>query len=151
MLLRIGRPVAEIESAVQHASDREATRLYRNVRWLNLAATTGTLLGLLGTIQGMILAFHRMTGLPPGADKAQELSAGIYTALVTTFAGLCVAIPAVALAHYFEGRIQVLFGEVAELVQSLIPQVERYEGRVRFGKAAEEADEPQSLPSAANV
>ena len=132
MLLQVGRPISEIQTAVTAASEREATRLYNNVRWLNLASTTATMLGLLGTIQGMILAFHRMTHLAPGADKAQELSAGIYTALVTTFAGLCVAIPAVMFSHYFEGKIQTFFLEIEELVQSLLPQIERYEGRVRF-------------------
>ena len=148
MLLRVGRPLSEVESAVKDASEREATKLYYNVRWLNLAATTSTLLGLLGTIQGMILAFHKMTSLAPGADKAQELSSGIYVALVTTFAGLCVAIPAVMLAHFLEGRIQKLFNEIDELVQSLLPQVERYEGRVRFGK--QDAGEPvESAPVAA--
>lgn len=134
LLLQVGRPVSEVQTAVNAASEREATRLYYNVRWLNLAASTATLLGLLGTIQGMILAFHRLTNLPPGADKAQELSGGIYTALVTTFAGLCVAIPAVMFAHYFEGKIQSFFLEIEELVQSLMPQVERYEGRVRFSR-----------------
>lgn len=143
MLLRVGRPVAEVETAVKEASDREATRLYFNCRWLNLTATVGTLFGLLGTIQGMILAFHRMTTLPPGADKALELSSGIYVALVTTFAGLCVAIPSVMLAHFFEGRIQSMFMDIEELVQSLLPQIERYEGKVRFGRAqGEEASEP---------
>jgi biopolymer transport protein ExbB len=146
MLLRVGRPLSEVESAVKDASEREATRLYYNVRWLNLAATTSTLLGLLGTIQGMILAFHKMTSLAPGADKAQELSSGIYVALVTTFAGLCVAIPAVMLAHFLEGRIQLLFNEIDELVQSVLPQVERYEGRVRFGK--QDAETPEPAPAA---
>jgi biopolymer transport protein ExbB len=149
MLLRVGRPLSEIETAVKETSDREATRLYFNVRWLNLAASTATLFGLLGTIQGMILAFHRMTDLAPGADKAQELSAGIYVALVTTFAGLCVAIPSFIVAHYFEGRIQSLFGEIQELVQSILPQVERFEGRVRFGKQDAESPEPAVAPSAA--
>lgn len=134
LLLNVGRPISEVQTAVDAASEREATRLYYNVRWLNLASTTGTLLGLLGTIQGMILAFHQLTQLAAGADKITVLSAGIYTALVTTFAGLCVAIPAVMLAHYFEGRIQTLFLEIEELVQSLLPQVERYEGRVRFNR-----------------
>ncbi len=150
MLLRVGRPLSEVESAVKDSSEREATKLYYNVRWLNLAATTATLFGLAGTIQGMILAFHKMTDLAPGADKAQELSSGIYVALVTTFAGLCVAIPSVMFAHLFEGRIQKLFNDIDELVQSLLPQVERYEGRVRFGKQdAGETAEPAPAPVAA--
>lgn len=148
MLLRVGRPLSEVEAAVKDASESEATKLYYNVRWLNLAATTSTLLGLLGTIQGMILAFHKMTDLAPGADKAQELSSGIYVALVTTFAGLIVAIPSIMLAHFLEGRIQKLFIDIEDLVQSLLPQVERYEGRVRFGKQdAEPTEQPAPVAS----
>jgi biopolymer transport protein ExbB len=62
------------------------------------------------------------------------LAGGIYTALVTTFAGLCVAIPAAAFSHYFEGKITTLFHQIDELVFSLLPQLERYEGRVRFNR-----------------
>jgi biopolymer transport protein ExbB len=60
--------------------------------------------------------------------------------LVTTFAGLLVAIPAALFSHYFEGRIQNLFHQIDELVFSLLPQVERYEGRVRFSRQADDAD-----------
>lgn len=149
MLLRVGRPIPEIESAVAASSDSEATKLYYNVRWLNLVASTATMFGLLGTIQGMILAFHQMTLLTPGMDKMPVLSAGIYTALVTTAAGLIVAIPAVMMAHYYEGRIQTMFHEISDLVQSLLPQLERYEGRVRFGKSMEEETLAPPLPAAA--
>lgn len=150
MLLKVGRPLAEIETTVQHASQREADRLHGNIRWLNLAAALAPLLGLLGTVQGMILAFHMTTVLPAGANKAVELAGGIYTALVTTFAGLCVAIPAAAFSHYFEGKITTLFHEIDELMFSLLPQLERYEGRVRFSRQgaeelpAEEKETPVS-------
>ncbi len=143
MLLKVGRPISEIEHCVVESSNREATRLYANVRWLNLTAATAPLLGLLGTIQGMILAFHRMSTLTQGADKAVELSSGIYVALVTTFAGLVVAIPSVMFSHYFEGRIQTLFSEIDELVFNLLPQVERYEGRVRFSRQQGEEETPE--------
>jgi biopolymer transport protein ExbB len=139
MLLKVGRPLAEIETTVHQASQREADRLHGNIRWLNLASALAPLLGLLGTMQGMILAFHLTTVLPAGANKSVELAGGIYTALVTTFAGLCVAIPATAFAHYFEGRIMIMFHQIDELVFSLLPQLERYEGRVRFNR--QETDE----------
>jgi biopolymer transport protein ExbB len=149
MLLKVGRPISEIEHAVSEASNREASRLYANVRWLNLAATIAPLLGLLGTVQGMILAFHKMTTLAPGQDKATELASGIYVALVTTFAGLCVAIPAAIFSHWFEGKIQTLFHETDELVFSLLPQVERYENRVRFSHQQADNDtvEPPASPA----
>lgn len=72
----------------------------------------------------MIQAFFATANLPVGANKAESLAEGIYTALVTTAGGLVVAIPAAMLAHYFEGRIQRLLSEVAEFVQSrLIPAI----------------------------
>jgi biopolymer transport protein ExbB len=140
MLLKVGRPLPEVEHTVHEASEREANRLYSNVRWLNLCASLAPLLGLLGTVQGMIIAFHMTTVLDPGQNKSIELAEGIYTALVTTFAGLVVAIPAAMFSHYFEGRIQNLFHQIDELVFSLLPQVERYEGRVRFSRHADDAE-----------
>ncbi len=146
MLLKVGRPLSEVEHTVKEASEREATKLYTNVRWLSLAANMSTLIGLLGTVQGMIIAFHQLTIADPKANKAQILAGGIYVALVTTFAGLCIAIPAGAFAHYFEGRIQALFHDIDELVFNLLPQVERYEGRVRFSRQMEEGDAAAASP-----
>jgi len=134
MLLKIGRPQSEVEHAVAEASEREANRLYSNVRWLTLAAAVAPLLGLLGTVWGMIRAFHDTTQLTPDVNKADYLAAGIYVALVTTLGGLCVAIPAAIFAHFFEGRIQTLFHQIDEMLFNLMPQVERFEGRVRFGR-----------------
>ncbi|MHB1037094.1 MAG: MotA/TolQ/ExbB proton channel family protein [Pirellulales bacterium] len=134
MLLKIGRPHSEVENAVTEASQREAAKLYNNVRPLNLAVTVAPMLGLLGTVQGMIQSFFVTAHLPPGENKAMNLAEGIYIALVTTFAGLCVAIPAAILAHYFEGRIQRLFHEIDETLFGLLPQLERYEGKLRVSR-----------------
>ncbi len=146
MLLKVGRPHSEVEHSVAEASEREAARLYSNVRWLNLAAAVAPLLGLLGTVWGMIDAFHRTTQLMPGQNKADELATGIYVALVTTFGGLMIAIPAAIFAHFFEGRIQNLFHQIDELLFSLLPQVERYEGRMRFNRQSDEADAASTTP-----
>jgi biopolymer transport protein ExbB len=146
MLLKVGRPHSEVETTVQQASEREANRLYGNVRWLNLCSTLAPLIGLLGTVQGMIIAFHRTTVMPIGANKAVELANGIYTALVTTFGGLCVAIPAAFAAHYFEGKIQALFLDLDEMLFNLLPQIERYEGRVRFQGESQIDAPPMPLP-----
>lgn len=134
MLLKAGRPHTEVEHAVAEANNREAAKLYSNVRWLSLAAGITPLLGLLGTVQGMIMAFFTTANLPTGANKAEFLAKGIYVALVTTFAGLSVAIPAAFLAHLFEGRIQKLFRQLDEVLLNLLPQLERYEGRLRASK-----------------
>jgi len=134
MLLKAGRPHAEVEKAVEKASEREATRLYYNVRWLNISTAIAPMLGLLGTIQGMIYAFFVTANMPLEANKAEQLAHGIYTALVTTFAGLSVAIPCAIVAHLLEGRIVRLMGELDDIVMGLLPQLERFEGRLRVSK-----------------
>jgi biopolymer transport protein ExbB len=142
MLLKVGRPHSEVEHTVQEASQREAERLYGNVRWLTMSAGVAPLIGLLGTVWGMIVAFHDTTQLAPGQNKADFLAEGIYIALVTTLGGLCVAIPAAIIAHYFEGRIQAMFHQIDELMFNLLPQIERYEGRVRFSRPGEAETAP---------
>jgi biopolymer transport protein ExbB len=137
MLLKIGRPHSELEQAVADASSREASRLYANVRWLGLSAGVTPLMGLLGTVWGMIQAFFVTAHLPTGANKAEHLADGIYVALVTTFAGLAVAIPAAVLAHLFEGRIQRLLLELDETLLGLMPQLERFEGKLRVSREIE--------------
>lgn len=142
MLLKVGRPHSELEHTVMETSQREADRMFTNVRWLTLAAGVAPLLGLLGTVWGMIIAFHDTAQLDAGQNKAEALAEGIYVALVTTLAGLSIAIPAAVLAHYFEGRITLLFHQIDELLFNLLPQVERYEGRVRFNRPTGDGELP---------
>ena len=145
MLEKVGRPIPEIERAAEVAKDREASRLYANIRPISLAVTVTPLLGLLGTVQGMIIAFYTTANLEAGANRAAELANGIYVALITTFAGLCVAIPAAMIAHYLEGRILRGFRGVDELVDEVLPQLERYEHKGRV-TVAQLAAEPPKVP-----
>jgi biopolymer transport protein ExbB len=152
LLAKTGRPLPELERAVEVAKDREASRLYANVRPISLAVTVTPLLGLLGTVQGMILAFYTTANLEAGANRAAELANGIYVALITTFAGLCVAIPAAILAHFIEGRILKGFRDGDDLVDVVLPQLERYENKGRLGPtqlAAEPSPAPPAVPPAA--
>lgn len=151
VLAKTGRPVPELERAVEVAKEREASRLYANVRPISLAVTVTPLLGLLGTVQGMILAFYTTANLEAGANRAAELANGIYVALITTFAGLCVAIPAAILAHFIEGRIMRGFRAVDEVVDLVLPPLERYENKGRLGPAqlaTEARPTPPAVPPA---
>ncbi len=132
LLQKIGRPVPEMNASIADCCQRETDRLYYNVRWLTLAASVTPLIGLLGTVWGMIIAFYHTTQLGPGKNKAEFLAEGIYVALVTTLGGLAVAIPAAIIAHYFEGRITKQISRIEELVLRLVPRFERFEGRTRF-------------------
>jgi len=150
MLVKVGRPHAEVEHAVSEAAEREAERAYANVRWLSLCTGVAPLMGLLGTVWGMILAFYHTTLLNPGEDRATQLAQGIYVALVTTLAGLMVAIPSAVFAHFYEARIVSLFHEIDEMLFNMMPLVERYEGRVRFG-ARTPSDQPGADESAPDL
>jgi biopolymer transport protein ExbB len=140
MVLKAGRPPMEIEHAVSEACQREATRLMTPVSWLALAAAVAPLIGLLGTVWGMIQAFYETTQLLPGQNKATLLAEGIYLALVTTLAGLIIAIPASIMAHHFDNRIVLWFHRIEELCTSLIPLFESFEGKVRTGLGTEGVD-----------
>lgn len=153
-LHKVGRPHAEVERAVGESMQQEAERLYRNVRTLNLAATVTPLMGLLGTVWGMIQAFFATANLPLGANKAESLAEGIYTALVTTAGGLVVAIPAAILAHWFEGHIERIFNDIHDLVYTrLMPVAERMEGMAKPRKkpAAPVKSSPKPPPAQSRV
>ncbi|MEO2013017.1 MAG: MotA/TolQ/ExbB proton channel family protein [Fuerstiella sp.] len=141
-VLKTGRPQAEVEKSVEDAVSRETAAMTRNMRPINVVASIAPLLGLLGTVQGMIMAFMvTSTTSSTGTAKAQELAHGIYTALVTTFAGLSVAIVSVVLANFLEGRIERLLRHMEALFLDLLPQLERYEGRLRISESMS-VDEP---------
>lgn len=148
MLEKVGRPVPELERAAEVAKEREASRLYANIRPISLAVTVTPLLGLLGTVQGMILAFYTTANLEAGANRAAELANGIYVALITTFAGLCVAIPAAMIAHFLEGRIMKGFHKVDEIVDQVLPQLERYENKGRLTPAQLAGERPAGSAAA---
>lgn len=132
VVLRIGRPTPELEAAASESIQREVDASYANVKWINFAAAVAPLLGLLGTVWGLIRAFHDTTQLAAGQNRADFLAVGIYEALVTTLAGLIVAIPAAAAAQFFESRIQKMYAKIESAVTELIPRFEIYEGKTRF-------------------
>lgn len=132
-ILKVGRPHAELEKAVEDAAAREADGMAANLKPINTAAVLGPQLGLIGTVQGMIMAFMvTSTTTATGAAKGQELAAGIYTALVTTFAGLCVSIPAIIIATMLESRIERLLRGMEDVFDHVLPQFERFEGKYRI-------------------
>lgn len=132
LITKIGRPIPEAEATITESVQHEADRLYNNVRWLTLAAAVTPLIGLLGTVWGMIIAFYNTTQLTSGSNRVESLAEGIYVALVTTLAGLTVAIPAAILAHYFEGKITKNLATVDVEMRHLTPRFEQFEGKLRF-------------------
>jgi biopolymer transport protein ExbB len=115
---------AEYKSAVEEAGEDNTARLYRKTDLLNLIAAIAPMLGLLGTVQGMILAFNQLaneTKHPSPADLADNIS----LALVTTFEGLVVAIPAMAAFSYFRNKIDSLVSECGKRVERILMPLAR--------------------------
>lgn len=132
MLMRTGQTLAEIERAATETVQREADDHAAPIRWLSLSAAATPLMGLLGTVWGMILAFHESTTLAPDRSRSEQLSEGIYTALVTTLAGLVVAIPAAIFAQYLENRLAKHFHRIERLAFEIAPGLARFVGRARL-------------------
>ncbi|WP_276390755.1 MotA/TolQ/ExbB proton channel family protein [Eudoraea chungangensis] len=90
---RIGKPLDDINTAIENAGTLEVYKLEKNVNVLATVAGAGPMIGFLGTVIGMILAFHQMAS-SGGQAEMGALASGIYTAMTTTVAGLIVGIVA---------------------------------------------------------
>ena len=88
---RIGKPLDDINTAIENAGTLEVYKLERNVSVLATVAGAAPMIGFLGTVIGMILAFHEMAS-SGGQAEMGSLASGIYTAMTTTVAGLIVGI-----------------------------------------------------------
>jgi biopolymer transport protein ExbB len=117
-----GRPTAEIQKAVGEAGSIQIIHLRRNLRVLQMIANVATLLGLLGTVLGMIHSFNNVTELR-GLQRGEELSRGIAEALVATAMGLAVAIPSLFLYTFFAGRVERLVVEMDERASEVVDLV----------------------------
>ena len=103
---RIRHGAESIEKAIEDAGAREVDKLKRSLRPLSVIATVAPLLGLLGTVYGMISAFQSASAM--GVGKADRLATGIYEALVTTAAGLTLAIPVLVVYQVLCSRVDKL-------------------------------------------
>jgi biopolymer transport protein ExbB len=111
---RLPRGYAAAEKAIEDTGGNEALKLRQNMRFLYSLGSVATLLGLIGTISGMIKAFQVASVAGPG--HADLLSKGIYEAMVNTFAGLAIAIVVTIFYYWFIGKIEKLVSEMNDAV-----------------------------------
>jgi biopolymer transport protein ExbB len=103
---------SEMEKAMEDATAEQAARLFRRIEYLNVIGNIAPMVGLLGTVTGMLLAFKQVADTEGSAGAAQ-LADGIYQALVTTVAGLIIAIPSLGAFALFRSRVDQLVAEAA--------------------------------------
>lgn len=104
---RIGKPLGDIGAAIENTGKLELYKLESNLATLATISGAGPMLGFLGTVIGMILAFHQMA-TAGGNIEVKMLSEGIYTAMVTTVAGLIVGIAAYIGYNYLVTKVEKL-------------------------------------------
>jgi biopolymer transport protein ExbB len=132
-----------MEKALEDSSAEQAARLYRKIEYLSVIANIAPMVGLLGTVVGMILAFQEVAA-SQGAPRAAQLASGIYQALVTTVAGLIIAIPSLGAFAVFRNRVDQLAAETAYAAQHAILPVKR----ALSPRRGSSAGPPQQAPGA---
>ncbi len=129
-LKRKGKEQEAIVQAMEVTGRREADYLRQKIRYLLDAGTLAPLLGLLGTVLGMIQAFN-VVALDPAVVKPILLAQAVSKALVTTAAGLIIAIPAMAFYFYFRGRVQWLIGMMEDISEEFAERIAEVHDRTR--------------------
>lgn len=110
----------EMKNAIEEAGAEETARLYRSTDGIGVIGSVAPLLGLLGTVQGMIGAFDTVaTSAANNAGYYEQLAYNISIALITTFQGLVVAIPAVSIFTYLRNRIDSLASEAGQRLEEM--------------------------------
>lgn len=133
----------EVEKAVEDSLAEQAARLMRRIEYLSVIGNIAPMIGLLGTVTGMVFAFQQVA-TTRGAAGAGDLAEGIYQALVTTVGGLIVAIPSLAAFAICRNRVDSLIAEVAHQAQHALTPIKRRP--VNRARAASPAPAAASSP-----
>jgi len=118
-LLESRNGFAAMERAMEESLDDRSARLFRKIEYVSIIGNVSPMIGLLGTVMGMILLFaeiHAADAFPGARIVADRIS----IALITTFWGLAVAIPALSIYAIFRNRIDVLTAECALAAEQII-------------------------------
>ncbi len=134
---RYGRPAVDVEQAVMDTGSRVTNSMRKHLRLLSAVSNVCPLLGLLGTVLGMIEAFNEISGAN-AMGRPELLAGGISQALLTTASGLFVAIPAYLSYMFFTGRVDKLVMEMDGYAQQVIDAISAE------GLAESESNRPRS-------
>jgi len=116
-----------IQDAIGAAAELESEKLLQRVTYLSVVGSLSPMLGLLGTVQGMILAFGTLATQTAGAAQQALLALNISQALYTTAAGLCIAVPALAFFYFFRNRASKIILNMEMITLDLIKALRNVE------------------------
>jgi len=126
-LAKLSSGYAHAIEGMQEVGEEESMKLEHRLSYLGLIGTISPMIGLLGTVHGMIFTFNEISRAVGDPDST-KLAAGIATALLTTFAGLLIAIPAIAAYNILRNRVQRLVLDVGITSEGLMSRFENVGG-----------------------
>lgn len=119
-MAQLGDGHESARSAIEEAVEERATHLLRRIEYLNVIGSIAPMIGLLGTVVGMIQAFSRIFAAGGGMPEAGKLAGDIAVALVTTFWGILIAIPALTTFAILRNRVDAFAAETVKLSDGLV-------------------------------
>ena len=119
-LSRVSSGYSEAVEAMQEVGEEENLRMEQRLGYLALIGTISPMIGLLGTVEGMVESFMVIANTATGAPDPQELAKGISKALFTTLVGLYLAIPALTAYHVLRNRVSRLVLEVGVVSEGMM-------------------------------
>ena len=135
------RNLVPLERSAQTASSEAVTNLERRMTWLATIAAVSPFVGLFGTVMGIVDAFHGLG--TAGAATLRAVAPGISAALITTAAGLFVAVPAVVAYNQFTARIRVFASAIDDFCRELLNSLEEIPVRAPVAARATGTELPQ--------
>lgn len=121
-LMKTDNGVEGVMNAAESQVVEENTKLLHKISWLNLVGNIGPMLGLFGTVVGMVAAFSQIASSSE-QPSPKDLAGGIFTALITTVWGLIIAVPALSAFFIFKNRLQRLGLEFTAIAGELLDKI----------------------------
>jgi biopolymer transport protein ExbB len=133
-----------MRSVLDESLQDQAGGLLRRIEWINLIGNVSPMVGLFGTVFGMIKLFNAIV-MAGGQPQPAQLAGGISVALVTTFWGLFIAIPALAIHGVFRNRIETLVNDAVVETEDIVPEIRRSLKTQKQAKGQHEGEPKQAI------
>ena len=117
---KLGHPFGTIEKSLEEMEDEESIKLQQKIGWLSLIAGIAPMMGLFGTVTGMVGAFGTIAEAGAGGVEPSDFAGDISLALITTVLGLIVAIPMMIGFFYFRNRVTRIVLEIGAITEDLL-------------------------------
>lgn len=148
-LVEVKLGYAAVEKGMEDAATEQSARLFRKIEYLNVIGTLAPMLGLMGTVWGMILAFVQFEH--KANPQVADLAPGIYKALITTLMGLAIAVPALASFALFRNRIDGLVAESSLMAEHVFADFKHKLTQRKRDKATRPESKPESKPTSGGI